>query len=1026
MKSRMLHGASPWALAAAIAITAGTAHAQEVDRPQPQAEPQSGNEVAEVVVTGSLIRGTPEDAALPVDVIGSEELEKQGSPNIVDLIKNLPVSNGVLGDTNQFNPQAQGSEGSGSVNLRGLGPQRTLVLLNGRRMPVNPFGLGGAGIVDTNMIPTAAVGRIEILKDGAAATYGSDAIAGVVNFITRDGFDGLEIGGNYQFISGSDGDYSISAIAGKTFERGNILFSVGAQGRSELPVTERDFATRPYLDNPEGGWSAGGNPAVFVTAAGLVRDPQCATLGGYAGFAGAPGATTQRCYGHYVEYDNLVEEEARFQVFSSIDFELSDHHNFRAEALYGNTAVPQWKTSPSYLPLGSPSTANPAVANGNPVFGPLNGAYFVPGTNPGLIDFIAKNPTLNTVAGPLPSAALLGGGTSLAVGTWRPFLLGGNPLFGNGPSRGKRFYDSYRVSAGLDGDLTDFGLPGLNYDVSVTYGQETGYRSGYDSLTNRLALALQGFGGPNCDKQPNTPGIQNAAGVTIDATNAAANRGVNGCLYFNPFSNAIQQNAISGETNPQYNPALANSAELTNWFFKEGSTEQTARIFVADAVVSGETGLNLPGGPVQFAVGAQFRKDLFVSSYSDINNSQINPCVGTPDFFVTNCSGAARNGPLVFLGVGTSNDLDRSVYALFTELQLPVTEDFNVQLAARYEDYGGAVGSTFDPKISARWQINDYIALRGSAGSTFRGPPLIQLAPSQVTALSFIAGAFRAVDIGGNPNLEPESAQTYSAGVILDVGGFKGSVDYYRFDFENPIEAEALGGLVSALFPTGAPSNCGNPAYAAIEARFTFNGPCAAANIGRVQTFYTNTAPVKTSGVDFLGEYDFGDRFGGELSVGASATYVIEYKVAAQSLGGIVTQPAFEAVGFLNYQTTAYPLPQIKGSGYVEYERGDHNLRLTVNYMDEYEDQRTAPFAAGAFRDTAGNPVTNPNGKVIDSFITADLSYRALLPYDVTLTATVDNITDEDPPFARLDLSYDPFTANALGRTFKLGLRKQF
>lgn len=131
---------------------------------------QETTEVEAVVITGSLIAGTPEDAALPVDVISAEDLARQGSPTTVELLKTLSVSSGILGDTNQFDPRAQGSEGSGSVNLRGLGAQRTLVLLNGRRLAINPFGQVGAGIVDTNMIPSAAIGRVEVLKDGAAAT----------------------------------------------------------------------------------------------------------------------------------------------------------------------------------------------------------------------------------------------------------------------------------------------------------------------------------------------------------------------------------------------------------------------------------------------------------------------------------------------------------------------------------------------------------------------------------------------------------------------------------------------------------------------------------------------------------------------------------------------------------------------------------------------------------------------------------------------------------------------------------------
>src|SRR6185503_7200458 len=201
-------------LGAGAAMTGGSALAQEQEEEQ-------------VVVTGSYIRGTPEDAALPVDVITQDDLLNRGAPSTLDLIKTLPVSNGVLGDTNQFDARAQGSEGSGTVNLRGLGPQRTLVLLNGHRMVLNPFALVAAGAVDTNTIPSFAVGRVEVLKDGAAATYGSDAIGGVVNFITRDDVDGLEIGGDYEFIDGSDGDYSAHGLWGWNGERAHLLVAAG-------------------------------------------------------------------------------------------------------------------------------------------------------------------------------------------------------------------------------------------------------------------------------------------------------------------------------------------------------------------------------------------------------------------------------------------------------------------------------------------------------------------------------------------------------------------------------------------------------------------------------------------------------------------------------------------------------------------------------------------------------------------------------------------------------------------------------
>src|SRR5687768_11535249 len=157
----------------------------------------------EIVVTGTLIGSAREDAPAPVDVIQAEELGAQGNPSMLELTKRLPASAGVLGDASQFDIRSQFNEGVASINLRGLGPQRTLVLLNGKRIVAT--GSGNLPLVDVNLIPMGAVGRIEILKDAAAATYGSDAIAGVVNFITRTNQDGFLASADYRWVDGSEG-----------------------------------------------------------------------------------------------------------------------------------------------------------------------------------------------------------------------------------------------------------------------------------------------------------------------------------------------------------------------------------------------------------------------------------------------------------------------------------------------------------------------------------------------------------------------------------------------------------------------------------------------------------------------------------------------------------------------------------------------------------------------------------------------------------------------------------------------------
>lgn len=988
-----------------VAAMCGGAQAQSTS-PAPAA---SSGPIEKVTVTGSHIKRRRESTSLPVDVVTSEDLEKDGAPTIVEVAKALPVSSGVIGDTNQFDARAQGSEGTASINLRGLGPTRTLILMNGRRFALNPFGLAGQGIVDTNIIPVAALERIEVLKDGAAVTYGSDAIGGVVNFITKKNYDGLGLAGDWRFINDADGDYSARGIYGYDTETMNWMMSVGFHHRSELDALDRSFTQGEYPQNPEGGWSAAGSPGSFLyfsPGTSLARDRGCAGLGGYPGFSGA----TPVCQMQYIDFDNLQEEEDKLQVYSSLNIDLAPAHRLFVDVLYATTDVPRWETTPLYAILSAPSAEEQAQVPGNPAPFFTNRFWISP-ANPGLQAYVAAN----QAADPTLAGMLVNGAAYLAPAA-RPVFLGGNPTMPGGASQvAQREYEALRFTGGFEGNLND----NLSYELAATYSQHSAYRNGFDTLTNRFALALKGLGGPNCDKEPNTPGIQGPGG-------GAAVAGANGCQYWNPFSNAIQRNVLTGQVNPGYNAAVANDIAVLDWFQEELTTSQEASLFVFDALISGGTGIDLWGGPLEFAVGGQYRKDKFKSEYGASSNALENPCVSSPDYFNDVCPGNQR-GPFVFLGVATPQDLDGSVYALFGEFAIPLFENLDIQVAARFEDYGGETGSTFDPKISAKWQIWDWLALRGSAGSTFRGPPLVQLANTNITSLQSVAGTFRAVDIGGNPDLAPEAADTFSVGAIFSFDWFKGSIDYWGFDFENPIIGEPLGGMVATMFPNNTNVNCGNAAFAALQARFTFTAAgCGIANVARVQTFYVNGSPVLTKGIDFLGDFQLGEMLGGNIGANISMTHVNEYSVAPISVAGREVQGAFEASGFLNYQTTVYPIPKLKGSLSVDYETDMHFLRVSMNYIDDYTDQRTAPFATNAYRDATGAFFTQPAGKVIDEFITFDLTYRLMLSEDLSFAFAVDNIFDEDPPFARLDLSYDPLTHSALGRTFKLGVRTEF
>ena len=989
LKTERLCGVSALAIMLGLATTT---HAQ--DKP---------GEVAEVIVTGSFIRGTPEDAALPVDVLSAQDLQKQGAPAMVDVIKAIPGVQSVLGETNQFASQA--TTGSGNVNLRGLGAVRTLVLLNGRRLTSSP---GGSG-VDTNLLPTAAIGRIEVLKDGAAATYGSDAIGGVVNFITRSDLNGLEVNAGYTFIDGSDGDYTLSANYGWVGDRGDALISVGYRHRSELDTLERDWAVNSYLENPTGSWSGFGNPGTYVSGTTRFIDPGCTALGNTIVTSSA-GA--QSCYFQFGRFNNLVEEEEHYQIYGQFNWDLTDKTSFHAEALYAAHDVPHEGTSPSYGPTQA--------------FGPgaASGSFIIPRTNPGLCGTAGTAlclpgsllPQLTAVQQAAVNAA---GFTAANILLWRPYGVGGNPLTG-GSKPDQRFFEGFRVSAGLNGEFDN----GIGWDVAVTHMINRSDIVTYDIPVARLYYALNGLGGPGCDTDPVTPGVQ--GGVA----------GVGACLYYNPFSTGIAANAASGETNPNYvagsAAANANSRAIGQWLFQPYGYQSETTLTVVDAVINGQSNLDFGGGPIGWAAGAQYRDNTFSRDVNDINNIALNPC---PEENVTTCTTGRGNGVFGFLGPLSQQDLGSDVWAVFAEAQVPLTDALSFQLAVRHEDYGGAVGATTNPKLAVRWQATDWLAFRASAGTTFRAPTDLNLVPDANTTQAFITqtSGYRAFDTTGNPNLKPETADTLNIGAIVDFGAFKATVDYWSFDFQDTIEAESGAGLLSTVFPNGSsttlPNGCANPALAPLVARFVFQGGvCAPGTIQRVRLNTINGTGTKTSGVDFSATFRADGVWGGAMNFGLDGSYLLKYDTGPAFIGGIQVEAGQELAGTHGGTAGGTSFPKLRANLYAEYARDVHNLRLTLRYIDSMADVRDGRFGGTNIFGLNGAVFGYilPQGAKLDAFVTLDAAYRVLLPWDTTATLTVGNLLDTDPPFARRDLSYDPATANPLGRTFKLGVTKRF
>lgn len=966
-------------------------------------------DLEEVVVTGSFIAGTSEKAAQPVDVIGVAELAKQGAPSVVQLVKTLTAAQSSLGESNRYN----GGAGTASINLRGLGSSRTLVLMNGRRLADTTAAAFQGGGQDLNFIPTAATGRIEILKDGAAATYGSDAIAGVVNFITRRDLNGFEFNANYAQIQDSDGDYDASLAYGHVFDRGNILLTAGYRARSRLDAQDRDYAVRPFESVFYGGWSGSASPGSYGTATGapLFRDNGCNELGSQQLTGGLKPTTTAAgntalCRYQFSNFNDLVNKEQHYQLYGEVNFELADNIKFHGEVAWNRNNVPNQRISPANLTTQFP-TANTSAAQVAPGFNNQT-RYFVPASNPGLIALRTN------CAAPLTAAqcAAMAAGVTTSQTGWRLIGVEGHPTNKDGADHQDIEQTQYRISGGLSGKFDGGFLDGVNWDTSLTFMENQGIVTTNDLLVNRIQRGFNGLGGPNCDFRTGTPGVGN-------------------CRYINPFSNGIRTSAINGASNPYFVSSVANDPKIVEWLYGRYTNVRTNQILVADAVFSKETDIALGGGNIAFAVGVQYRYDRSIDDWEGLGDVGATPCVDSIDGQQGQCPNPV--GPFVFFGSQSDYDVDRKVGAGFAEIKLPVLETLEISGAIRYEEYGGRVGSTTNPRISGRWQPMDWLALRGSIGTTFRAPGQAALTPGSSKGVRNVAGSYRAIVTENNPNLQPETATTANVGFLVTTGGFSASVDYWTFDFKKELITEDAGQLIAAINPT----NCANAAF---RARFVFiNNTCAATSLLQGTIKIVNGQNTKTSGFDLRAQYDFDDFFGMDfydtkVSVGGEATLTEEYKRGATTLledPSVVIAPALDRAGKHDLAGEFYSFPKTRASAFINVAGENWNLRYQLLYREGTTiASPVCPGDAGAgttadcrYSYTSGN--YESVGKLKD-FWQSDVTLRVELPWETTATLSVQNLFDKDPPFAQSFYNYDVTNGNPLGRVFKVGVRKTF
>jgi len=466
---------------------------------------------ADIIVTGSYIRRTEDRTGSPVVTFDRDLLERQGIANAADLVRALPENFGA-----ELNSDVQGQGGTlgtANINLRGLGLNSTLVLLNGRRQ--TEYALNNANgdtFVDVNtLVPVIAIERVEVLKDGASALYGSDAIAGVANFLTRRRFDGARVSVDYRGVTkGSQQDFLVEGMVGARVERGGLMVAGSYFDRSSLQSSERRSITAGSGISTL-GQPASFQPVFFPLAAGRpnfnappqpagppLADPLC----GDPRVGGIPGAGPSGACGIDVsDFNTLVPKERRIIGYAQGDYELSDAVRAQVEISFAST-----KAS-SITSAGFPILQFPIVPANNPgnTF-----TYAQPFGPPGSGQF----------RGDRAATRLFG----RAFGTF------------DAPQDISTEHKLYRIVGGIEADLGDKWV--LNLDTAYSNSRTVGFR---DDLKQReFIAALNGRGGPN------------------------------GNLFFNPFANA----RLAAPGDPRFNTPevldfirarIRNDSERTLW-----------------------------------------------------------------------------------------------------------------------------------------------------------------------------------------------------------------------------------------------------------------------------------------------------------------------------------------------------------------------------------------------------------------------------------------------------------------------------
>jgi iron complex outermembrane receptor protein len=932
-----------------IAVAASAAPAQQAAT----SGAEGTGQLETVIVTGSSIRRQVSDSAVPLQVITTEELRREGINSPEQLISYL-VSNGngldnLAGNADVVTGAQRGNNGASSANLRGQGSAATLVLLNGRRVAAH--GLNG-GAVDINQIPMAAVERVEVLKDGASAIYGTDAIGGVINFILKDNFQGLNLTGFADITElGGGAIYRGTAAGGfgdVETDGWNVMATVSASDHRELRGDQRDFVN---TFQPDRGVSVDTRGTPFATILPLGVGPNT-PLGTIINTAATspflPGSTTIRASGGInpldlpggggcSQIDGQAAYDTRLWNFPEAEYACAwdtgraavlqqpiKTVNFvgRGVARFGEHELAAELTG---------STADSAKRFSNlqitPNTSTQNYAFPRNAASAAVYDrvfnqLVAVFPTLEARRG-LPMSY-----------RWRCMECGRREI--------ETTTDTFRAFLGADGPLP---LEGWTYRTGVSHA--------FSESESQLG---SGYYYRNTTRDASGNIIANGI---IDALNTGV---IN--VFLRP-----------GETQSQAALDLLKGASAEGVILYGGKFSVTQ----VDASMSGPL-FALPAGDVLAAVGVDWRREEYRFN-GDQRAAAARPVIIAAPFD----DGNALAG------------VERDVKAVYAEVIVPIVAGMELAGAVRRDDYDG-FGSTTNPKITLKYRPIDEIMMRGSYSTGFRVPSFNQI--YNASSIALYSGRDLAdpgkcpggrpdatkpecavvqpnIINGGNPGLGPEESDQLSFGMVFQpTDDFNMSIDWWSIDRTGTLQILTLQQLAAN--------------YSTFQDRYLRD---AAGNLLAIDQRVVNAGESKTQGIDVTMALR-GEAWGGSWRAGIDGTKILEKrsKVAPSLPFGPSEVGAFTFAGDLGLEW--------KHNAFFSFTRGDWSASFSQLYRSGYRNQELPGVTAGIVSPPAVD-------RRVDSYIThnASVTWRGI--DGLSVTAGIKNLFNEDPPFA---ITYDSNT----------------